>query len=352
MYFNAKYPGMMKVTYTDVWKNAIAHAMSLPEVQRRTTVSESAGSEGEGLVVKRRGSHRVEHVKNVVQNQSTEDQQQGLEPRLEPNTESVFILSDTVPKEVTLVDSDTGSRPNSDVADFFLGNMMYWAQSASYKQFDLVMSNPPYIPKKSTELDGDRKNEQLWCSGTELILQLVNHTEQYVNRGGNLILYFSSVSWLDPAVVEAVKRASKTETSGKFVSMIYGEEHPFDVPDFDEVEFLLGLEEGQFEARRKNGEVGDFVDYTVPSKDIITRTGRSCTGRGGGHNVRQEFIWTRHVRSSRIINRNPRRNFYRCSATKPSRYNCLPEKLQFPRPFQNIPTTSCSAKSLPVWRWT
>ena len=238
MYFNAKYPAM-KVTYTDVWKNAIAHAMSLPEVQRR-----SAGSEGEAL----RGSHNVGHVKNVVRSA------EGV-VQLVPNEDPVNVLSDTVPKEVTMITTDT---INTDIADFFLGNMMYWAQSASHKKFDLVMSNPPYIPKKNNALKEARKNEQLWCSGTELILQLVNHTEQYVNEGGNLILYFSSVSWLDPEVVKAVETASTTETSGKVVSMIYGEEHPFDVPDFDEVEFLLGLEEGRLETR-ENDEVGGIL---------------------------------------------------------------------------------------------
>merc|ERR1719428_908571 len=88
-------------------------------------------------------------------------------------------------------------------------------------RWDLVMSNPPYIPfskggqlSDKTEGRPDQGGSQLWCGGTELIQWMFQEMQNLVNPGGHLVTYFSSVSWLDKTVVQALEKATKPKAEG------------------------------------------------------------------------------------------------------------------------------------------
>jgi len=61
-------------------------------------------------------------------------------------------------------------------------------------KFDLVLSNPPYLPYREDDIEGDENSQRIAIKGTELIEEIVKNSPFYLSHGGALIIVYSELA--------------------------------------------------------------------------------------------------------------------------------------------------------------
>jgi release factor glutamine methyltransferase len=62
------------------------------------------------------------------------------------------------------------------------------------KKFDLIIFNPPYLPFDKKEEESSRIATSGGKKGYEIILKFLNQAKNYLNKNGEILLLFSSLS--------------------------------------------------------------------------------------------------------------------------------------------------------------
>ncbi|MEW8426136.1 MAG: methyltransferase [Candidatus Thiodiazotropha sp.] len=61
-------------------------------------------------------------------------------------------------------------------------------------KFDIVLSNPPYLPYKDNIIEGDENSQRIAIKGTELIEEIVKNSPFYLSPDGALIIVYSDLA--------------------------------------------------------------------------------------------------------------------------------------------------------------
>ena len=62
------------------------------------------------------------------------------------------------------------------------------------EKFDLIIFNPPYLPEDKLEPNDSKPNTTAGKYGYELIIKFLKQAKNYLNKNGNILLLFSSLS--------------------------------------------------------------------------------------------------------------------------------------------------------------
>jgi len=62
------------------------------------------------------------------------------------------------------------------------------------KKFDLIIFNPPYLPRDKREPEDSQINTTAGDKGYEIIIKFLKQAKNHLNSGGRILLLFSSLS--------------------------------------------------------------------------------------------------------------------------------------------------------------